>query len=143
MPQSPAACRVDTFDHIVLTVADIAATNAFYRDVLGMRPESFDTATGETRFALFFGQAKINLHQKGQEFEPKAAHPTAGSADLCFLSQTPVKDWLAHLERCNIPIEEGPVPRTGARGPLMSIYLRDPDQNLIEIAKPQEGTAAA
>lgn len=121
-------------DHLVLTVADIAATAAFYQNVLGMTPETFQTAQGETRWALRFGQMKINLHQHGAEFEPKSAHPTPGSADLCFITNTPLEDWQRHLSGVSVEIEEGPVPRTGATGPLMSIYVRDPDLNLIEIA---------
>ena len=133
MPQ-PA---IHALDHLVLTVRDIAATLAFYETALGMRGAKFRTATGETRWSLTFGRAKINLHQAGQEFEPKAAQPTPGSADLCFLTETALADWQAHLVRQGIEIEEGPVPRTGATGPLMSIYLRDPDGNLIEIATPR------
>ena len=133
MPQSKPA--LTGLDHLVLTVADMAATQHFYEGVLGMRHEAFQTATGETRRALMFGAMKINLHQRGAEFEPKAVHPTAGSADLCFLTETPLAEWQRHLEQLNITIEEGPVPRTGATGPLMSLYLRDPDGNLIEIAE--------
>lgn len=87
-----------------------------------------------TRKALKFGQQKINLHLKGREFEPKAASPTVGALDLCFIVDTPFYDVIMHLNRLNIPIEEGPVPRTGAEGPIMSIYIRDPDNNLIELA---------
>ncbi len=133
MPQSPAPC-LHQLDHFVLTVADIAATATFYAKVLGMQAETFDTPDGITRHALFFGHAKINLHQHGAEFEPKAARPTPGSADLCFLTHTPISDWVDHLARVQTPIEQGPVARTGATGPLTSIYLRDPDQNLIEIS---------
>tara|TARA_R110002094_G_scaffold19855_5_gene31455 strand:- start:324 stop:731 length:408 start_codon:yes stop_codon:yes gene_type:complete len=121
-------------DHLVLTVADIAATVVFYEQALGMTAERFQTAQGDTRWALRFGRMKINLHQRGAEFEPKSAHPTPGSADLCFLTDHPFDDWQRHLSGISIEIEEGPVPRTGAAGPLMSIYVRDPDLNLIEIA---------
>ncbi|MFK7835197.1 MAG: VOC family protein [Sulfitobacter sp.] len=121
-------------DHLVLTVACIPTTVTFYETVLGMRAESFATADGQTRWALKFGQAKINLHEVGREFEPKAATPTPGSADLCFLTQTPIGEWVTHLQAQGILIEEGPVPRTGAQAPLTSLYVRDPDQNLIEIA---------
>lgn len=121
-------------DHLVLTVADIAATTAFYVDVLQMKSERFAVADGSTRQALLFGTSKINLHQRGAEFEPKAAQATAGSADLCFLSDAPLAQWQAHLERCGVPVEQGPIARTGARGPLVSLYLRDPDGNLIEIS---------
>ncbi len=121
-------------DHLVLTVSDIAATVDFYRDVLGMHAQKFTPADGTARWALKFGAQKINLHQAGAEFEPKAAHPGTGSADLCFLSDVSLQDWIRHLESCDIAIEEGPVQRTGATGPINSIYIRDPDGNLIEIA---------
>ncbi|MFC6635916.1 VOC family protein [Sulfitobacter sp. JBTF-M27] len=130
MPQP----QVIALDHLVLTVASIPATVAFYKEVLGMQAKQFDTADGETRWALKFGAAKINLHQAGAEFEPKAAQATAGSADLCFLTETPLSEWMAHLSKMGVAIEKGPVSRTGARFPLTSIYVRDPDQNLIEIA---------
>ncbi len=129
--------QVRALDHLVLTVASIPATITFYEKILGMRAERFETATGEVRQALMFGQCKINLHQKGSEFEPKAAHPTPGSADLCFLTDTPMLDWLAHLRASGVDTEEGPVPRTGATGPILSIYIRDPDGNLIEVATPR------
>lgn len=125
--------QISSLDHLVLTVADIDATLRFYRDCLGMTAEAFE-AGGQLRQAVRFGDQKINLHQAGREFEPKSAHPMPGSADLCFLSQTPLADWMAHLTELSIPIEEGPVARTGARFALTSIYLRDPDQNLIEIS---------
>ena len=125
---------VQSLDHLVLTVADIPTTCAFYRDVLGMKPEPFTPASGGTRWAIRFGAQKINLHQSGSEFDPKAKTPTPGSADLCFLSDTPLATWRDHLEARNIPIEAGPVPRTGASGPILSLYIRDPDDNLIEIA---------
>lgn len=134
MPQDTMEPALSALDHFVLTVADIPTTVQFYENVLGMRPETFTTATGETRQALLFGRAKINLHQQGREFEPKAARPTPGSADLCFLTQSPLRDWERKLAAANVTIEEGPVPRTGAAGPLMSLYIRDPDQNLIEIS---------
>lgn len=121
-------------DHLVLTVADIPATIAFYTEILGMRHAPFVVADGSTRHALTFGTAKINLHQRGAEFDPKAAHPTAGSADLCFLSDTPLDDWIAHLADTRTAVEEGPVARSGAGGPIRSLYLRDPDGNLIEIS---------
>ncbi|MBM1310178.1 VOC family protein [Sulfitobacter mediterraneus] len=137
MSQSEPTFTLDRLDHLVLTVASIPATVAFYQDVLGMRSEKFKTATGEIRQALKFGASKINLHQQGQEFEPKAQRPTPGSADLCFLTQTPIQDWQKHLAARDVTVEDGPVPRTGATGPLVSIYIRDPDQNLIEISAQQ------
>jgi catechol 2,3-dioxygenase-like lactoylglutathione lyase family enzyme len=124
--------RIDRLDHLVLTVADIDRTVAFYRAVLGMRPETF----GAGRIALRFGDSKINLHQVGKEFEPKARQPVPGSADLCFISADPLEDVLATLAAHGVPVEEGPVERTGATGRLRSVYLRDPDGNLLEISNP-------
>ncbi|MET0747717.1 MAG: VOC family protein [Rhizobium sp.] len=122
--------RIDHLDHLVLTVASIDATCAFYSKVLGMEVETFE----EGRKALSFGSQKINLHQRGHEFEPKARCPTPGSADLCFIAETPIEDVVAHLGVCGIAIEEGPVTRTGAVGPMISVYIRDPDDNLIEVS---------
>ncbi|MFE0754463.1 VOC family protein [Inquilinus sp. NPDC058860] len=124
--------RIDHLDHLVLTVASIEATCDFYTRALGMQVETF----GQNRKALRFGDQKINLHQAGREFEPKALRPTPGSADLCFIAVTPLEEVVAHLQRLGIAIEEGPVPRTGAAGPIRSVYLRDPDANLIEISNP-------
>ena len=126
--------KIKSLDHLVLTVADIFATIAFYCDALGMTHQEFRGADDVLRHALVFGSQKINLHQAGAEFEPKANHPTPGSADLCLLSDTALDDWITHLSDCGVKIEEGPVARTGAEGPLRSIYLRDPDANLIEIS---------
>jgi len=122
--------EIDRLDHLVLTVRDIAATVAFYTHVLGMEAVTF----GEGRKALRFGQQKINLHVAGHEFNPYAAAPTPGSADLCLLTHIPIEDVITHLTGCGVQIELGPVSRTGALGPIYSIYLRDPDGNLIEIA---------
>lgn len=124
------AIAIDRLDHLVLTVADIEATSAFYTRVLGMTRQSF----GQGRTALQFGRCKINLHQRGKEFEPKAARPTPGSADLCLIAAVPLDQVIGHVKACGVPIEQGPVARTGATGPIRSIYLRDPDQNLIEIS---------
>lgn len=126
--------RVERLDHLVLTVADIDASCAFYQRVLGMQVVTF----GQGRKALAFGQQKINLHRLGAEFEPKALRPTPGSADLCLIVSSPLVEVMAHLQRCDVAIEEGPVPRTGATGPLLSVYIRDPDRNLIELANLQE-----
>ena len=123
-----------TLDHLVLTVMDIPKTLHFYVNALGMTHTPFTVADGTTRHALRFGDMKINLHQSGAEFEPKARHATVGSADLCFLTQTPLAVWQTHLEDEGVAVIEGPVPRTGATGPITSLYLRDPDGNLIEIA---------
>ncbi len=122
--------RIDHLDHLVLTVASIEESCDFYTRVLGMSVETF----GEGRKALTFGNQKINLHQAGHEFEPKAERPTPGSADLCFISTTPLDDVIAHLQAEGVAIEEGPVRRTGATGPILSVYFRDPDQNLIEVS---------
>lgn len=125
---------VQSLDHLVLTVADLNVTLAFYTEVLGMRAERFTPADGSQRWALRFGSQKINLHQAGAEFLPKAARPTTGSADLCFLSDTPLADWQAHLDALKISPEECPVRRSGAEGPILSLYLRDPDGTLIELS---------
>jgi catechol 2,3-dioxygenase-like lactoylglutathione lyase family enzyme len=121
---------LDRFDHLVLTVRDIDATCAFYTHVLGMRVVTF----GAGRKALSFANQKINLHEAGHEFEPKALYPTPGSADLCFITRTPIEQVIEHLHACNVPIIEGPVPRTGATGPIISAYFRDPDGNLLEVS---------
>lgn len=126
--------EVESLDHLVLTVSDLDATRAFYA-VLGMRAETFRAADGTARHALRFGDQKINLHQAGAEFAPHARRPGPGTADLCFLSAAPLADWVPHLERAGLEIEEGPVPRSGATGPIRSVYLRDPDGNLVEIAE--------
>lgn len=124
--------QIDHLDHLVLTVKDLDATIRFYTEVLGMQVIIF----GAGRKALTFGQQKINLHELGKEFEPKALKPTSGSADLCFLTSTPLEQVQEHLKRHNIPIEEGPVKRTGAVSAILSVYIRDPDGNLIELANP-------
>lgn len=122
--------HIDRLDHLVLTVVDIPASVDFYTRVLGMSKIVF----GAGRIALQFGNQKINLHQLGNEFEPKAERPTAGSADLCFITHTPLSEVVAHLETQGVPIIQGIVRRTGAIGDIESVYLRDPDNNLIEIS---------
>ena len=126
--------KLETLDHLVLTVADLRETLRFYEGVLGMQSEQFRPTDGTTRTALKFGTQKINLHQAGAEFEPKARNATPGSADLCFLTERALGAWQAHFEASGVKIEEGPVTRTGATGPIHSIYIRDPDGNLIEIS---------
>lgn len=121
---------VDGLDHLVLTVADVEAGIAFYTRVLGMRPLTF--AGG--RRGLAFGTSKINLHRAGRELLPHAAHPTPGSADLCLVTPHPQSRILQHLAAHGVPVEAGPVPRTGALGPFTSTYVRDPDGNLVEIS---------
>ena len=128
------SCTVHTLDHLVLTVADIPTSLDFYARVLGMTGQAFDAADGSQRWALIFGQSKINLHQFGREFEPKAKQPQPGSADLCFLTDVPLTRWQDHLASEDISIEAGPVARSGATGPITSLYIRDPDSNLIEIS---------
>jgi catechol 2,3-dioxygenase-like lactoylglutathione lyase family enzyme len=122
--------KIDRIDHLVLTVRDIDATCEFYSRVLGMTAVTF--AGG--RKALHFGSQKFNLHQSGREFEPKAAHPTPGSVDVCLISAVALSQVLDHLARCGVDIIEGPVAKTGARGPIRSVYFRDPDMNLIEVS---------
>lgn len=123
--------NIDRIDHIVLTVASIDKTCEFYSKVLGMRIERF----GEGRVALRFGDQKINLHQVGSEFEPKANRATAGSGDVCFITRAAIDAVLARLASCGVALIEGPVIRTGALGPITSVYFRDPDLNLIEVAR--------
>jgi catechol 2,3-dioxygenase-like lactoylglutathione lyase family enzyme len=123
-----------SLDHLVLTVRDLDATVRFYVEALGMELRAFGEGGAETRKALHFGAQKINLHVAGREFEPKAEKPTPGSADLCFLSEMALDRVARRLERLGYPIIEGPVARIGAQGPMTSIYVRDPDGNLIEIA---------
>jgi catechol 2,3-dioxygenase-like lactoylglutathione lyase family enzyme len=120
---------IDHLDHLVLTVADLDATINFYKNTLGMEAVTFDG-----RQALKFGQQKINLHLAGHEFEPKAAHATPGSADICFITKDPLEEVIQHLGKLSIPIEKGPVNKTGAVGKLLSVYFRDPDKNLIEVS---------
>ncbi len=122
--------RIDRLDHLVLTVADIDATVEFYTRVLGMQAVTF----GAGRTALAFGRSKINLHRAGHEFEPKAHRPTPGSADLCLIAADPLDQVIEELTVRGVPIEEGPVERTGATGPIRSVYFRDPDRNLIEVS---------
>ena len=117
-------------DHVVLTVRSIEATIDFYRRAIGLEAITF----GDGRRALQIGGQKVNLHEAGRELEPKAAHPTPGSGDLCLVTDEPIEAVIDRLGRLGIAIEEGPVVRTGAVGPLLSIYVRDPDHNLIEIA---------
>lgn len=122
--------KIDSLDHLVLTVKDITTTCAFYSNVLGMEIVKF----GVNRTALTFGSQKINLHQQGSELEPKAQQPTPGSADLCFITSVPLPELVSHLHFCNVTIIEGPVQRTGATGLILSVYFRDPDMNLIEVS---------
>ncbi|KAF6090492.1 glyoxalase domain containing 5 [Phyllostomus discolor] len=128
--QTPSPCLIQRLDHIVMTVKSIKDTTMFYSKILGMEIITFK---GD-RKALCFGDHKFNLHEVGKEFEPKAAHPVPGSLDICLITEAPLEEMIQHLKACDVPIEEGPVPRTGAKGPIMSIYFRDPDRNLIEVS---------
>jgi catechol 2,3-dioxygenase-like lactoylglutathione lyase family enzyme len=130
--------KIDSLDHLVLTVKNVDVTCAFYSKALGMEIVTFDV----DRKALSFGSQKINLHEHGNEFEPKAERPIPGSGDLCFITSVPISEVISHMEACGINIIEGPVQRAGAIGPIMSIYFRDPDMNLIEVSNhiPRETT---
>ncbi len=121
---------IDRLDHLVLTVKDIQATREFYEDILGMEMRSF----GNNRFALHFGNQKLNLHEANNPIDPNVRHATPGSADLCLITETPIAEVISILESKQIPIIAGPGERTGAIGVLHSIYVYDPDDNLIEIA---------
>lgn len=128
--------EIERIDHLVLTVRDVEATLAFYTRILGMREISFD---GD-RKALCFGEQKINLHPVGREIEPKAANATPGSADLCLVTPTPIEQVRRELQKNRVEVLLGPVTRTGAMGPMESIYFRDPDGNLLEISRYAEGS---
>ncbi len=122
---------IDHLDHLVLTTFDVDACKDFYVRVLGMRLETF----GAGRLAFCYGNQKINVHVRGHEFEPKAHLPVPGALDLCFIASVDLKQVVAHLDAQNWPIIEGPVQRTGATGPIRSVYVHDPDLNLIEISE--------
>jgi catechol 2,3-dioxygenase-like lactoylglutathione lyase family enzyme len=122
---------IDHLDHLVLTATNAEATQDFYVRVLGMQLETF----GSGRMAFRLGAQKINLHVRGAEFEPKAHLPVPGALDLCFIASIPLEQVIQRLQACNWPIIEGPVLRTGATGPIRSVYVRDPDLNLIEISE--------
>jgi catechol 2,3-dioxygenase-like lactoylglutathione lyase family enzyme len=124
------ALTIDRIDHLVLTVFDLERTIDFYSRVLGMEPVTF----AEGRRGLAFGRQKLNLHQAGREFEPKALKPAPGAIDLCFISTTPLAQVIDELKGHGVAIIQGPVPKTGALGPMMSVYFRDPDGNLIEVS---------
>jgi len=122
--------NIRQLDHLVLTVRNIDASLAFYTDILGMQKVEF----GDNRIAVQFGAQKINFHQLGHEFEPKAEQVKAGSADLCFITDTPIDSVYSELNTHGIKVLEGPVERTGAKRKIISIYIRDPDGNLIELS---------
>lgn len=122
---------IDHLDHLVLTTVDVNACKDFYSRVMGMQPETF----GNGRLAFRFGQQKINVHERGREFEPKAHLPVPGALDLCFIASIGLEAVIERLNAEQWPIIEGPVQRTGATGPIRSVYVRDPDLNLIEISE--------
>ncbi len=124
---------IDHIDHIVLTTRDREGCVRFYSQVLGMKLEAFQTPS-ETRWALKFGSQKINLHEWGREFTPRAHVAAPGTLDLCFIASVPLEEVIARLKAANVPILEGPVTKTGAKGPIRSVYVRDPDLNLVEIS---------
>lgn len=124
------AIAIDRLDHLVLTVKDLAATCRFYERVLGMERRSF----GDGRTALHFGRQKLNLHEAANPIDPNVRHATPGSSDLCFITETPMRDVVAHLAAEGIPVITGPGERAGAQSKLNSVYVYDPDENLIEIA---------
>jgi catechol 2,3-dioxygenase-like lactoylglutathione lyase family enzyme len=126
---------IDRIDHIVLTVTDIEATTQWYEQVLGFEPEFFQGPEGQPRYALRFGQLKINLQDKNTDTPTKAKVPTIGSGDFCLIAAVPLDDFIAHLQKHSVLIDVGPVSRRGALGPIRSVYLRDPDQNLVEVAE--------
>lgn len=126
---------IDHIDHIVLTTRDLAGCVRFYTEVLGMTLESFRTPT-ETRQALKFGSQKINVHEWGREFTPRAHVAAPGTLDLCFIASVPLDAVIAKLKAANVPILEGPVMKTGAVSGIRSVYVRDPDLNLVEISEP-------
>jgi len=128
---------IDRLDHLVLTVKDVGATCDFYHRVLGMEIVTF--AGG--RKGLAFGRNKINLHQQGKEFEPKADRPTPGSADFCLITEAPITEVIQRLRRANVAIVQGPVEKIGALGPMVSVYFRDPDLNLVEVSNYAEKIA--
>lgn len=130
---------IERIDHLVLTVKDIGATCTFYRKVLGMEVVTF--AGGRT--ALSFGASKINLHQQGKEFEPKAHRPTPGSADLCLITKAPIPKVIERLRDNNVPVVHGPTTKIGALGPMTSVYFRDPDLNLIEVSNYEDKSGAS
>ncbi len=128
--------RIEKIDHVVITVKDLNKTIDFYTNILGMKLEEFSSTLNDNqiRYAVSFGSQKINIHEEKKLFKPNALHPYSGSMDICFISKNRINDWVHHLEKRGIKIEIGPEKKTGALGPILSIYIRDPDFNLIEIS---------
>ena len=125
-----AILQIDHIDHVVMTVENVDTTIKWYLRVLGIKSAVF----GEGRKALLLNKQKINLHQKGAEFDPKALHPTPGSMDICLISITPLANVMEHFKKQRVAIEKGPIKRNGATGLITSVYIRDPDKNLLEIS---------
>jgi catechol 2,3-dioxygenase-like lactoylglutathione lyase family enzyme len=134
---------VDRIDHLVLTVRDIAATTNFYARALGLEAEFFRGPEGQPRHALRFGNQKINLQDAATVTPTKAGVPTQGAGDFCLIAVRPLAEIIAHLDAVGVPLEAGPVPRRGALGPMRSVYFRDPDGNLVEVAEYESASMPA
>ena len=128
--------KVEKIDHVVITVKDLNKTIDFYTNALGMKLEKFSSSldNNQIRYAVSFGSQKINIHEEKKPIKPNALNPSSGSMDICFISKNKINDWVHHLVKKGINIEIGPEKKTGALGPILSIYIRDPDFNLIEIS---------
>ena len=128
--------KLEKIDHVVITVKDLNKTIDFYTNILGMKLEKFSSSlkNNQIRYAVSFGSQKINIHEEKKPLKPNALNPSSGSMDICFISQNKINDWMHHLEKKGINIEIGPEQKTGTLGPILSIYIRDPDFNLIEIS---------
>ncbi|GIR62192.1 MAG: virulence protein [Alphaproteobacteria bacterium] len=128
--------KLEKIDHVVITVKDLKKTIDFYTNILGMKLEKFSSSldNNQIRYAVSFGSQKINIHEEKKPIKPNALNPSSGSMDICFISKNKINDWVHHLVKKGINIEIGPEKKTGALGPILSIYIRDPDFNLIEIS---------
>ena len=128
--------KLEQIDHVVITVKDLNKTIDFYTNLLGMKLEKFSSSldNNQFRYAVSFGSQKINIHEEKKPIKPNALNPSSGSMDICFISKNKINDWVHHLVKKGINIETGPEKKTGALGPILSIYIRDPDCNLIEIS---------
>ena len=128
--------KLEKIDHVVITVKDLNKTIDFYTNILGMKLEKFSSSlkNNQIRYAVSFGTQKINIHEEKKPLKPNALNPSSGSMDICFISQNKINDWIHHLKKKRINIEIGPERKTGTLGPILSIYIRDPDYNLIEIS---------
>ena len=128
--------KLEKIDHVVITVKDLNKTVDFYTNILGMKLEKFSSSlkNNQIRYAVSFGTQKINIHEEKKPLKPNALNPSSGSMDICFISQNKINDWMHYLEKKGINIEIGPEKKNGALGPILSIYIRDPDFNLIEIS---------